>query len=68
LIRIGLLAIGTTFFFLELLQRWPLTLDTSLWFSGTSLTAMLVMVAIAAVAMRISLGRAPASMLPSNGA
>jgi serine/threonine-protein kinase len=68
LIRIGLLAMVTTFFFLELLQRWPLTLDTSLWFSGTSLTAMLVMVAIAAVAMRISLGRAPASMLPSNGA
>jgi hypothetical protein len=58
----------TMFFFFNLLQKWPLTLDTSAWFSGTSLTAMLLLAAIATAAMRTSLGRAPKAMLPSNGA
>jgi hypothetical protein len=68
LIRFGLLAMVTMFFFFNLLQKWPLTLDTSAWFGGTSLTAMLVLAAIATAAMRTSLGRAPKAMLPSNDA
>jgi len=64
LIRFGLLALVTTFFFFNLLQRWPLILAQPAWFGGTSLTAMVVLVAIAAIAMRVSLGRSPA-VLPS---
>ncbi len=59
LIRLGLLAVVAAFFFLEMLQKWPLTLDTSVWFSGSSLIAALVLAAIAVVATRTSLGREP---------
>jgi serine/threonine-protein kinase len=67
LARFGLLSMVTLFFFIEVLQKWPLTLDMSAWFSGTSMTAMLVLAAIATLAMRFSLVRAPASVLSVSG-
>ncbi len=57
LIRFGLLALVSSFFFVGILQKWPLTLDMSLWFSGTSLVGLLLLAAVAVVATRISLGR-----------
>jgi len=67
LARFGLLSMVTLFFFIQVLQKWPLTLDASVWFAGTSLTAILVLAAITTLAMRFSLARAPGSMLSVSG-
>jgi len=63
LVRFGLLALFSAFYFFALLQKFPVTLDMSLWFSGTSLSLMVLLIAIAAIAMRVSLGRSPAAGL-----
>jgi hypothetical protein len=54
MMRFGLLALFASFFFFNILQSWPLVLDTSVWFSGTSLTGIVVLGTVAALAMRIS--------------
>jgi hypothetical protein len=60
LVRFGLLAMVTTFFFFNMLQQWPLILDGSVWFRGTSFVGVALLAAVAAVAARISVGhRAP---------
>jgi hypothetical protein len=56
LIRFGLLALVASMFFVGLLQHWPLTLDMSAWYGNTSLTLLLLLTAIAAIAMRTSMG------------
>jgi len=57
LIRFGLLSMFTAFFFFNLLQKWPLVLDASVWFAGTSMAAFLLLTTIAALAARTSAGR-----------
>jgi hypothetical protein len=57
LMRFGLLSIFAAFLFFNVLQNWPLTLDTSAWFGGTSFAGMIVLASIAALALRTSLGR-----------
>ncbi len=63
LIRFGLLSMVAAFFFFNLLQRWPLVLDTSVWFASTSLVGLLLLAAIAALAAWISVGRSPGRMI-----
>jgi hypothetical protein len=63
LIRFGLLSMFTTFFFFNLLQQWPLVLDSSVWFAQTTLIGTLLLAAIAGMAARISIGRSPKRMV-----
>jgi len=56
LLRLGLLALASAFLFFNILQTWPLTLDTAAWYSGTSLTAVLVLALIAMAAMAVARG------------
>jgi serine/threonine-protein kinase len=50
MLRFGLLALVSTFFFLVVLQSWPVLLDSSAWYAGASWTALAVLGAIAVVA------------------
>jgi serine/threonine-protein kinase len=60
MLRFGLLALVSTFFFLVVLQSWPVLLDSSAWFAGASWTALAVLGAIALVAMLGACGGARA--------
>jgi serine/threonine-protein kinase len=51
-LRSGLLALTVTFFFLSKMRRFPLALDSSVWYSGTSTLGMLALAAIAIYAFR----------------
>jgi hypothetical protein len=53
LIRFGLLAYVTMFFFFFHLE-YPFTFDTSAWYSSTAILALLAMVAVAVYAFRIA--------------
>ena len=50
-IRAGLLALTVAFFFFNRIRAFPLTLDSSAWYSGTSALVMLALMAIAVYAM-----------------
>ncbi|MCP3979215.1 MAG: serine/threonine protein kinase [bacterium] len=65
LIRFGLLSLVTSFFFLRVLQSWPLTLDASAWFSDTGFAGMTVLALVALAAAIRSLGSSPAG-IPST--
>jgi len=56
MMRFGLLSLVTAFFFFNMLQLWPFTLDPATWFRGTAIAGMVVLAVVAAAAMRISLG------------
>jgi hypothetical protein len=60
LLRFGLLALVSAFFFFRILQRWPLTLDGNAWYAGTSLMGMLVLAAVAGAALFVARGGASA--------
>jgi len=60
LLRFGLLALASAFFFFRILQRWPLTLDGNAWYAGTSLMGMLVLAAVAGAALFVARGGASA--------
>jgi serine/threonine-protein kinase len=60
LLRFGPLALASGFFFLEILQRWPLTFDGSAWYAGTSLMGMLILAAVAGIAAFVARGGAGA--------
>jgi predicted Ser/Thr protein kinase len=60
LLRFGLLALVSAFFFLSILQRWPLTFDGGAWYAGTSLMGMLILVTVAGAALVVARGGASA--------
>jgi serine/threonine-protein kinase len=59
LIRFGLLAFVVQGFFENLLESYPLTTQGSAWYAGISLTAILLMAAIALYGFYTSLGGRP---------
>jgi hypothetical protein len=59
LIRFGLLAFVVQGFFDNLLEGYPLTTQGSAWYAGISLTAVLLMAAIALYSFYTSLGGRP---------
>jgi hypothetical protein len=59
LIRFGLLAWVVQGFFVNLLMGFPLTTQGSAWYAGTSLTAILLMAALAFYGFYTSLGGRP---------
>jgi serine/threonine-protein kinase len=59
LIRFGLLAFAAQGVFNGILGNFPLTTQSSAWYAGISLTAILLMAAIAVYAFFISLGGRP---------
>jgi hypothetical protein len=60
MIRFGFLPILANFVFWWLLSTFPLTTQGSAWYSGISLTGILLMAAIAIYAFYTSLGSRPA--------
>jgi serine/threonine-protein kinase len=58
LLRLGLLALGSAFFFFEILQLWPLTFDAGAWFAGTSLLGMSILAVVAGLAVFVARGGA----------
>jgi hypothetical protein len=59
-IRSGLLALTVAFFFFSKIRRFPLTLDSSAWYAGTSTWILLALAAIAVYAFRTAIrGRTP---------
>jgi hypothetical protein len=54
LIRWGFLALVAALFFVQNLEGFPITLDTSLWYASTSLLILLALGALAAYACRIA--------------
>jgi hypothetical protein len=54
LVRYGFLAFVVTAFVVSKLVQFPLTLDASHWYSGTSLVVMLALAAIALWALRVA--------------
>jgi serine/threonine-protein kinase len=60
LLRFGLLALASAFFFFDILQRWPLTFDASAWYAGTSLMGTLILGAVAGTALFLARGGASA--------
>jgi hypothetical protein len=55
--RFGLLAVCVCFFFFMRLHRFPITLDPSAWYSGTSAVTLLALAAVAIFAFRTSIAR-----------
>ncbi len=60
LLRFGLLAMTASFFFLYVLQTWPILLDSTSWMAGASWTAGAVLTAVALIAMLGACGGARA--------
>jgi hypothetical protein len=60
LLRFGLLALVSAFFFFGVLQRWPLTLDGNAWYAGTSLLGTAILAAVAGAALFVARGGASA--------
>ena len=60
LLRFGLLALVSAFFFFGVLQRWPLTLDGTAWFAGTSFMGVLILATVAGAALFVARGGASA--------
>ena len=60
LLRFGLLALVSAFFFFGVLQRWPLTFDGTTWYAGTSLMGMLILATVAGAALFVARGGASA--------
>jgi serine/threonine-protein kinase len=58
-VRFGLLSVAVMQFVAPLLQVAPITLDFSRWYSGRSLLAIAVFVAIALYGFRLALGKRP---------
>ncbi len=54
LIRYGLLALASAYFFAFLLQKWPLTLDPSAWYASSSMLLVTVLAAVSLYAFRIA--------------
>ncbi len=63
-VRSGLLALTAALFFFSKLRRFPLALDSSAWYSGTSTLAMLALAAIAIYAFRIASRGHPRGVAP----
>ncbi len=59
LFRYGLVALTVAFFVNELLSGFPLTLDFSQWYAGTSLLALLCVLALAVFGFREALAGRP---------
>ncbi len=59
LMRFGLLATTAAYFFAGILGRFPITLDFSTWYAGTTLTATLTAVAVAAYSFHTALAGRP---------
>jgi hypothetical protein len=57
--RFGVLAFAALAFVYELLTTSPITLDTSAWYFGASLTYLLVVAGLAAYGCVVSLGGRP---------
>jgi hypothetical protein len=60
LLRFGPLALASAFFFLDILQRWPLTFDGTSWYAGISLMGMLILAGVAGAALFVARGGAVA--------
>jgi hypothetical protein len=58
-LRFGLLAVIASYFFNDLLGSFPLTTQTSAWYSGLSIAGILLMAAMALYGFYISLGGRP---------
>ena len=56
MLRFGLVALIASFFVYVLLLMFPITADFSVWYAGASLFALLSVAAMAAFALRSSLG------------
>jgi hypothetical protein len=54
-VRSGLLAVTVAFFLLSRLRRFPVTLDSSAWYSGTSTLLLLALTALTAYACRTAI-------------
>lgn len=65
-VRSGLLALVVTFFFLSKMRRFPLALDSSAWYSGTSTLALLGLAAIAIYAFRTAIRGYPKGAAPGT--
>jgi hypothetical protein len=59
MIRFGLLTLVANFVFWQVLSNFPLTTQSSAWYSGISLTGILLIAAIALYAFYTSLGGRP---------
>jgi len=59
MMRFGLVAIALASFILGLLSSFPITLETSAWYSGAGYTALVIFAAIVLYAFRFSLGGRP---------
>jgi hypothetical protein len=59
MMRFGLVAIALASFILGLLSSFPITLETSAWYSGAGYTALVIFAAIVLYAFRTSLGGRP---------
>ena len=59
LIRFGIVTGLISYFVMLLFSNYPLSLDASVWYSGTSYTALAILVAIVLYAFRTSLGGRP---------
>jgi len=59
LIRFGLLALTASYTFCHLFYRFPITTQSSAWYSGIGLAGIILMLAFAAYAFHTSLGGRP---------
>jgi hypothetical protein len=59
IIRFGLLALVANFMVFNILQNFPLTTQGSAWYSGISLTGILLMAVMVFYGFRTSLGGRP---------
>jgi hypothetical protein len=60
LVRFGLLALASQFFFFFSLQSLPIALDLGAWYAGYALLALGLLAAVAVVAFHVSLAGRPA--------
>ena len=59
--RFGIVSVVFFIFFLRLFLDFPVTLDTSAWYSGYGYAALAILAAIVLYAFRYSLGGRPIS-------
>lgn len=68
-VRSGLLALTVAFFFFGKIRGFPLTLDSSAWYAGTSSVALLAMIGIAVYGLSTAIrGYSRASRAAAEGA
>jgi hypothetical protein len=62
LIRVGLLAVIALRFVIDLLQAYPIVLDTSAWYASLGLSALIVLAVLTALSVRVALSRGGAAV------